>query len=460
MTQYREQLKNFLDFDLHKRIKYLLKGSGFDMLFQNIIKHNKNRGVKYCRPLMEALIQCFDHEDNTFNLGQTKIYFGLEDVLMITGLPIDGKPVTFSENFNDIECLELFGFPSDDGFISNKNLIEIIKNITDESTDVEVEQACRAVALLGISCIIMQEVGMAKIRNGYLSFLEDVKEIKSYAWGDASWVSMMYDIQAKNANIGGCTLALMIFAFLRMSELVQICYKKHKVRCTEKTFPLRRKWVKAISGPPSYDNCNRPTKDEVINFFNQQTEQTITWRPYSDVNVCTPYKSQIDIAKSITHVIGGNNHIPHRPDLVPKQLFNGDIDVNLIESWVNLINESIDFKSNWETRRDRLVLEASDAISLNDEGSVRVEINSQSEASTSELEASYQSPTLLQATNFEAGGSNYHQATISMPSAVASTGTNYTFDYISQGKELSNVNEENLSQIRPKKKPNKRKKIN
>lgn len=50
-------------------------------------RKNINRKTKHCQPLMNALVERFEAKNNTFNVGQTQIYFGLEDVLIIIGLP-------------------------------------------------------------------------------------------------------------------------------------------------------------------------------------------------------------------------------------------------------------------------------------------------------------------------------------------------------------------------------------
>ncbi|XP_058752334.1 uncharacterized protein LOC131625496 [Vicia villosa] len=173
-----------------------------------------------------------------------------------------------------------------------------------------------------------------------------------------------------------------------MPKLLQICYLKHQIGCQTKDIPLRRKYLNSISGPPSFDSQNSPTQEKILYFFNQQTEENIIWMPYKDVKVRPPYDSQIGIAKSITHVIEGSNHIPHRPHLVPKQLFEGDIDPNSIGSLVHLINTSStlsEFKSNWETRRNRLVLEASEESEASEASmEVRWNLNSSTAPSNNE----------------------------------------------------------------------------
>jgi len=62
-----------------------------------------------------------------------------------------------------------------------------------------------------------------------------------------------------------------------MLELVSLCYKKPKVKCKATKVQLRRRWLRAICGPPSYDTKNKPTKGEILNFMQEQTEDSVSF---------------------------------------------------------------------------------------------------------------------------------------------------------------------------------------
>ncbi|WJX94442.1 Ulp1 peptidase [Trifolium repens] len=260
---------------------------------------------------------------------------------MITGLPIDGEPVSIDQVTKE-ECLELVGIPpSRDNRLSNTSLVKIIEKINDTSSQREVEQACRATALLGINCTVIQAIGKSSIHMKYLSIFKDVDKIKSYAWGAASWANLIDSLKKPDAsNIVGCTMALMIFAFLRMPQLVSLCYKKRK-------------------------NLNSSSVKALTMAFQ---EACVIWRPYLYVEVGNQYESQKHIAKSITYVLAREITILHRPDLVPRQLFEGEPNQELIQNWVNFVIESTNPKSVWETRRERLVSEVLNPILVADEG--------------------------------------------------------------------------------------------
>ena len=42
--------------------------------------------------LLNLLVELYDVDSGLFIFGRHKLYFGLEDIYLITGLPIDGEP--------------------------------------------------------------------------------------------------------------------------------------------------------------------------------------------------------------------------------------------------------------------------------------------------------------------------------------------------------------------------------
>lgn len=175
----------------------------------------------HVKPLLRALFDVYDIQNGAFQIGQSSIYFGLEDVLMITvltGLPIDGRPFMVNGIVTYEDCLSLIGVsPVKDkkGGILISDLIRFINAFDDEANDETLDQACRATALLGIACMVHQEIGTTRIHQRYLHLLRDVNEIKSYAWGAASWVNLHTSMREwkrnpRKSNITGCTFALMV----------------------------------------------------------------------------------------------------------------------------------------------------------------------------------------------------------------------------------------------------------
>ena len=73
----------------HEQIKQKLKGSGFEFMFEIGCK------ISHMKSLLLALVHTYKISIGVFCFDQNELYFGLEDVLMIIGLRIDGKPIIF-----------------------------------------------------------------------------------------------------------------------------------------------------------------------------------------------------------------------------------------------------------------------------------------------------------------------------------------------------------------------------
>ncbi|KAI9123709.1 hypothetical protein K1719_005009 [Acacia pycnantha] len=78
----RELVLNYCKVKLHEQVKQKLKGSGFEFMFEIGCK------ISHMKSLLLALVHAYETKIG-FCFGQNELYFGLEDVLMITGLPID-----------------------------------------------------------------------------------------------------------------------------------------------------------------------------------------------------------------------------------------------------------------------------------------------------------------------------------------------------------------------------------
>lgn len=80
--------------------------------------------------LLSVHSQLYDVDTGAFIIGQNNIYFCLEDVLMITGLPIDGKPVV-GKTVTREECETFIGVISDKNEIKLIDLVDFINGVND-----------------------------------------------------------------------------------------------------------------------------------------------------------------------------------------------------------------------------------------------------------------------------------------------------------------------------------------
>lgn len=97
MTFSKERPELIKKVNLHGKVHRKLRGTGFEYIFATDIKTSIKSEI------LHALVETYNPETGLFSLGQVDLYYGLEDVLFITGLPIDGKPLTFGRDLGEFE---------------------------------------------------------------------------------------------------------------------------------------------------------------------------------------------------------------------------------------------------------------------------------------------------------------------------------------------------------------------
>ncbi|KAL8144945.1 hypothetical protein AgCh_003236 [Apium graveolens] len=129
--------------------------------------------------LVSYFLKFYDKKDNVFDFNGIKLYISLEDVLFLTGLPIDGEAVISSESRDRDGFNRVFQIPSEKTK-SNKVLRSISKNV---SLDDDTRK--KAVLLLTITCFIVPSSNLGRVATTYLRYIEDLGRVDSFAWGAA-----------------------------------------------------------------------------------------------------------------------------------------------------------------------------------------------------------------------------------------------------------------------------------
>mgnify|MGYP004713412115 CR=1 FL=1 len=198
----------------------VLEGSGFE----NLLKLTSYNG-KHCHYLIQAFATKYSSDNQTFILdqnGNLKLYFGLRDILHITGLPISGMPLIIQEAQGEDIAREIFSnlevYHKNRGF-SLKTLKHIAINKTSENEfEHPLEIRVRATVLYLLGCLIFPDSSVTHVRSIYGAFLRDIKKISHYAWGEACLVEIHNSLKmfslAKDSietiGLGGSMLALMV----------------------------------------------------------------------------------------------------------------------------------------------------------------------------------------------------------------------------------------------------------
>ncbi|KAJ1385412.1 Aminotransferase-like, plant mobile domain [Sesbania bispinosa] len=296
-------VQKYCDVKLHWRVKEKLNGSGFDLMFDMAHK----------------------------------------DIFRITGLPIDGKPVCFdNEKLGVGEFANLTGLECDETTISLKTLVDGINNSYDEINNMEenrLDQICRIVALLGISCMIMQETH-SKIRIRCITLVRDVANIKNYAWGAASWTnlhsSMIRVKSGDGTNLFGSVFALMVFALVRIPKLIPYVYKERVSQSLENlSFPMMIDFINIIGRDEMVNNYNRTSSNDFEALLLNLDENDVKWT-YEELSPTddSKYYDQERLGYSVTTCILNSFAVKHQPHLAPRQFPYYNPSNKLIQQWV------------------------------------------------------------------------------------------------------------------------------
>ncbi|KAI9116919.1 hypothetical protein K1719_011918 [Acacia pycnantha] len=293
----RELVSYYSKVTLHQQVKQKLRGSGFEFMFE--IKWK----ISNFKSLLAALINNYNVSLGAFLIGQNKLYFGLEDVLMITGLRIDGKPVIFygnTPNLTKEQVFELVGVYPKEQFVSTNDLVNFINSLNDENANEDrVNCTARATTLLGIACMISSDIGKSRIPKKFINFLMDVGEINTYAWGAASWVKLHTTLKAfrvnkkqMHTNLCGCVFVLEIFFQIHIPKLVRVCLNKIDGLTRLISFPLFEPCVTAMGKAVFFDGKCRPSVKEIEKIVLELDSKEVVWKPYKDLVLDDPYLQQ------------------------------------------------------------------------------------------------------------------------------------------------------------------------
>ncbi|CAI8591251.1 unnamed protein product [Vicia faba] len=86
ISSFSMQLNNFTGWTLHSRVKEEVEKTCF-----KYFTRFPTTEIKIPKQMIVDLLRFYDYEEEHFVFGDTKVDLGLEDVMYITGLPIDGK---------------------------------------------------------------------------------------------------------------------------------------------------------------------------------------------------------------------------------------------------------------------------------------------------------------------------------------------------------------------------------
>ncbi|CAI8582873.1 unnamed protein product [Vicia faba] len=155
-TEHLEQLQNWT---LDQRIKTRLEDTGFPRLSELGKCQHDNQ-------LLECVVSHFNTNTCGFEFGDTKLVFGLKDVLKITGLHI--TDLTFKKHGVIRGAIKLS--------VLREKFMEVPPN----ATEVELDRHARAYALYVLGSSLFSSSSKGDVDTLHLPLLYNVREIKDY----------------------------------------------------------------------------------------------------------------------------------------------------------------------------------------------------------------------------------------------------------------------------------------
>ncbi|XP_012853787.1 PREDICTED: serine/threonine-protein phosphatase 7 long form homolog [Erythranthe guttata] len=195
-------------------------------------------GVYRCRrmqadwALITALVERWRQETHTFHLRVGEVTVTLQDVALIYGLPVDGRPVIGVDTHRRTRewqqyCMTWLGFAPDSSKIkgsklSVKALSEYLINnpVLDSSTYEHLVHYTRGIAFLIVGGIMCPDHTGDSIPLLYLRHLEDLDAVSSYSWGSCTLAVLYHELckasKISAKEISGPVQLLQIWAWMRI----------------------------------------------------------------------------------------------------------------------------------------------------------------------------------------------------------------------------------------------------
>uniref|UniRef100_A0A8R7QJX4 Aminotransferase-like plant mobile domain-containing protein n=1 Tax=Triticum urartu TaxID=4572 RepID=A0A8R7QJX4_TRIUA len=145
--------------------------------------------VQLDHALLNALVERWRRETQTFHLRFGEMAVLLKDVAILTGLRVDGTPVTGATGCHwEQLCLELLGQEPPQikgGSINIAWLYDTFSNLPERANQSEIEHATRAYIMYQIGCSLFPDPSGTRVHLRYLALLRDFDASGEMAWGAA-----------------------------------------------------------------------------------------------------------------------------------------------------------------------------------------------------------------------------------------------------------------------------------
>ncbi|VVA98341.1 unnamed protein product [Arabis nemorensis] len=280
-------------------------------------------------PLISALVERWRRETNTFHFTVGEMTVTLEDIAMLLGLGIDGKPVIgVTYTTCSSVCERYLGLAPDSNYASGGMvklswLKEFFSCCPDDASFEEVERCTRAYLLYLVGSTIFSTTTGNKVPVMYLPLFEDFDDAGTFAWGAAA-LSFLYralgNASVKSqSTICGCLTLLQCWSYYHLN----IGRPKLNREPVHDHFPFVLRWKGKQNGP---------TANRDVVFYRKALDVLkpcdVEWLPYENMDgryIPDHIRNTLQLGRSKTMLISFDKAERHLPDRCLKQfgLFQG-----------------------------------------------------------------------------------------------------------------------------------------
>jgi len=189
--------------NLDSRVKAKLRGTFFDSISEQFLK-----GYRQCHIFQSFIKDCYDKKKKKFTFGlndDVGLYFGLQDVFALSGIPVDGKPLICEDQDTELLCRKYLGIPYKDEKkamrVPKKWLRSSFEEVPEDATEEMVGYHVRAYLLYLIgSTILPHSENKLDYPAYWLQFLDDLNpcNLNGVAWGAAVHCRLITGLERKS----------------------------------------------------------------------------------------------------------------------------------------------------------------------------------------------------------------------------------------------------------------------
>uniref|UniRef100_A0ACD5W6T0 Uncharacterized protein n=1 Tax=Avena sativa TaxID=4498 RepID=A0ACD5W6T0_AVESA len=298
---------------------------------------------------LTALVDRWHVETHTFHLPCGEMTITLQDMAMLTALPISGWAVTGkiqADRFRDM-VEELLGVRPPEKIAGTKGsktgglrltwIEHHFGHLTLDANKETVSRYARAYVMYVFGKVLFSDSGGSDVSWMYLPLLRDWDDAGRYSWGSAGldYLYRQLDEACRRSkgtsNMGGCVLVLQVWSWLR--------------------FPIGRPTTYA---PRDWEHTEEDRAPTVVYFYEDVSTK---WGPYDNL-----YRSYTEDFDSLRRGQEWNDNASHKDILQQSWTYNNSRDyetwlqkatrVHLKPSWTNIncLEEGSDEPNEFEKR--------------------------------------------------------------------------------------------------------------